>query len=57
MKFELYKDARGEWRWRLVSINGRTIADSGQGYSQKDDALNGINLVKATTASTPVYEK
>lgn len=33
MKFELYKDKAGEWRWRLVAKNGKTIADSGEGYN------------------------
>jgi uncharacterized protein YegP (UPF0339 family) len=36
-KFEVYKDKAKEWRWRLVSTNGRTIADSGEGYKNKGD--------------------
>ena len=47
MKFGVYKDARGEFRWRLVAANGRTIADSGEGYRVKSDCLAaGIRLVK-----------
>lgn len=45
MRFELYADSAGEWRWRLVAANGRTIADSGEGYSSKahgDRAIRGI---------------
>ena len=33
MKIELYVDKKGEWRWRLVALNGKTTADSGEGYS------------------------
>jgi len=30
----VYKSLRdGKWRWRLRSRNGRTVADSGEGYS------------------------
>ena len=45
-KFELYKDARGEYRWRLKSANGQTIATGGEGYTSKAGAHNGIDAVK-----------
>ena len=53
-KFEVYKDARGEYRWRLQSGNGQTIATGGEGYTTKAGALNGIAAVKrdAPAAST-----
>lgn len=44
--FQVYADAAGEWRWRLVAGNGRIIAESGEGYRQKQDCLHGIELVK-----------
>ena len=52
--FELYLDRAGEFRWRLVHQNGQIIADSGEGYTTKASAINGINSVKgsAPTAST-----
>lgn len=51
--FELYLDRAGEFRWRLVHQNGQLIADSGEGYTTKANAINGINSVKenAPTAS------
>lgn len=33
-KFELYK-AKDGWRWRLLSRNGKSIAESGEAYSRK----------------------
>jgi uncharacterized protein YegP (UPF0339 family) len=53
MKFETYLDGKQEWRWRLVADNGRTIADSGEGYRKYDDCLHGIALVKIST-KTPI---
>jgi uncharacterized protein YegP (UPF0339 family) len=44
--FKVYKDAGGEWRWRLVAGNDRIIADSGEGYRDKSDCLHAIELVK-----------
>lgn len=34
----------GKWRWRFVS-NGHVMADSGQGYSRRVDALTGCATV------------
>jgi uncharacterized protein YegP (UPF0339 family) len=34
-KFEIYKDTKGEFRWRLKSANGQTIATGGEGYASK----------------------
>jgi uncharacterized protein YegP (UPF0339 family) len=44
--FRVFQDAAGEWRWRLVSGNGRLIAASGEGYKHKADCLHGVELVK-----------
>ena len=44
--FQVYEDAAGEWRWRLVAGNDEVIADSGEGYRDKRDCLHGIELVK-----------
>lgn len=43
--FELYEDSAGEYRWRLRHQNGNVIADSGEGYTDRRDARNGIKSV------------
>lgn len=45
MTFEIYQDKRGEWRWRLKALNNRTIADSGEGYQQKEMLLKTLNVL------------
>jgi uncharacterized protein len=45
-KFYIYRDAKGEYRWRLRVGNGRIIADSGEGYVRKIDCERSIELVK-----------
>lgn len=58
MKFELYQDSNTEWRWRLIADNNvNVIADSGEGYKAKHDAVHGIGLIKGTTATTVVWEQ
>ena len=46
MRFELYRGAKGEWRWRLRARNGEVIAESGEGYVRREDCEHGIALVR-----------
>lgn len=45
----VYEDDAGEWRWRRVAPNGRVLADSGEGYTSKYDAI-----LAAGRANAPV---
>jgi len=42
-QIQKYTDDKGEFRWRLVSKNGRIIADSAEGYKTRQ------GLTKAVT--------
>ena len=55
-EFELYMDKAGEYRWRLRHQNGNIIADSGEGYTSKQNAQNGINSVKENAPGAPVND-
>ncbi|MGB9965853.1 DUF1508 domain-containing protein [Halobacterium hubeiense] len=48
--FEVFEDAGGEYRWRLVHDNGNVVADSGEGYTRERDAERAIEGVKANAA-------
>jgi uncharacterized protein YegP (UPF0339 family) len=56
MYFELYYESFQGWRWTLYAANHRKIANSGEGYVNKSDALAAINMVKAS-ATAPVRER
>ncbi len=56
-RFELYKDKKGEFRWRLMASNGQMIANSGEGYTSKDSAKNGIESVKKNAPAAAVEDK
>jgi uncharacterized protein YegP (UPF0339 family) len=57
LKFEVYKDKAGEFRWRLKAANGEILAVPGQGYKAKADAKNGIEVVqKSATDDKIKYE-
>lgn len=56
MAYWIYRDANNQWRWRLIAVNNRIIANSGEGYFNKTDCLHAIDLVKGS-ANAPVYEQ
>lgn len=55
MRFEIHKDAAGDWRWRLRTTNGNIVADSAEGYRHRADCERGIAIVKAA-ADAPVVD-
>jgi len=44
--FEVYEDKGEEWRWRLRHRNGEIIADSGEGYAERNKAVAAIERIK-----------
>jgi len=44
-KFEVYKDAGGQFRFRLIAPNNEIIAVS-EAYTSKAGCMNGIESVK-----------
>lgn len=52
--FEIYRDKASEWRWSLKAGNGQIIADSGEGYTRKEDALRAIHTVKDLVAAARI---
>lgn len=56
LTFEIYKDAKSEFRWRLKAGNGQIIATSGEGYKAKADAEHGIKLIQDGAAKAKVEE-
>ena len=51
MRYLLYKDVVGYWRWKLEADNNKIIADSSEGYFNEGDAIHGIELVKASSVA------
>ena len=53
--FELYEDAAGEHRWRLVS-GGEIIADGGEGYASRSGARAAVERVAAYAPDADVLD-
>ena len=55
-KFEIFKDQRGEYRFRLKAPNGQIIAVSGEGFTTKQSCLGGIESVKKYAPTAQVHD-
>jgi len=55
MTYHVYKDVDGQWRWYLSADNNRKIANSGEGYHNKQDCLHAIELIKGS-GNAPIRE-
>jgi len=54
--FQVFEDAAGEWRWRLVAGNGEIIADGGEGYASKRNAREAAERVQASAPDADVLD-
>lgn len=52
-KFEIYKDAAGEFRFRLKATNGQIIA-TGEGYKAMSGCKNGIASIVKNAPEAPI---
>jgi uncharacterized protein YegP (UPF0339 family) len=56
MRFEIYADASGSYRWRLVASNGQIVASSGESFASKANARRGTESVKANAGKAEIVE-
>jgi hypothetical protein len=56
MKFEIYVDRSGEYRWRLAASNGQTIASSGESFASKANARRAAENVKENAGKADIVE-
>ena len=55
-KFEVYQDAKTEYRFRLKASNGQTILAS-EGYATKAGCMNGIQSVRENSQLDQRFER
>jgi uncharacterized protein len=55
-QFEIYKDKKGHYRWRLLASNGESVA-SGEGYADKRGATMAAKNLKKWSATETIVDK
>jgi uncharacterized protein YegP (UPF0339 family) len=53
----VFQDTAGLWRWRVLAVNGRVVADSGEGYSTKANAHRAVDDLNHTDWPLPVKDR
>jgi uncharacterized protein len=54
---EIFEDENGDWRWRLISSNGRIVEDSSEGYKNKSECYERLYEVTSIQAGNLVTEE
>ena len=54
MKFEIFEDRAGEYRWRLRARNGEPMARGGEGFTTKRSCLRSVERIKEEVASAEI---
>ena len=44
-RFEIYKDKRGKWRWRVSGDNNEIVGASSQGFATKKLCMSNAGLL------------
>ena len=54
--FHLYKDKLNQYRWYFEAANGRKLADSGEGYHNRQDCIDAMLIIADTTRQTALFD-
>jgi uncharacterized protein YegP (UPF0339 family) len=54
--FEIFRDAAGQFRWRLKAGNHEIVATS-EAYVSKQAAMNSVQSVPHWSSNTPIKDK
>lgn len=56
LRFEIFRDIAGEYRYRIRASNGNIIGTSGEGYKAKADCRHAVDLIQAGAAAAQVQD-
>lgn len=56
MRFVIYEDVGGGYRWRLKTRNGRKMADSAEAYTRRRDCRIAVLKIKLGVATAKVSD-
>ena len=57
VRFDVYRDLRGKWHWKLLASNSKPIAISPKGYKSKWNCLYSLRLIAAAANGAPIWNQ
>jgi uncharacterized protein YegP (UPF0339 family) len=55
-RFEIVRDGRSGFRWRLRSGNNQTIATAGEAFTTRANCRAAVELVKRVSGGAPIQD-
>lgn len=56
MKFKIYRDKAGEFRWRLVASNDRIVVDSSESYLRREDVMRAVASLQTSVLTARIVD-
>lgn len=56
MKFKIYRDKAGEFRWTLLAPNNKIVADSSEGYTRREDVLRSVASLQTSILTARIID-
>ena len=56
LSFEVFKDSKKDFRWKLKAANGKVMAVSEEGYSSKSSCKSAIEWIKNHAAKAEIED-
>lgn len=56
-QFDAFEDLVGRWRWRLIGVNGRTVAMSGESFDSHWHALRAAENVRGAASAAQIVSE
>ncbi len=53
-QFDAFEDLVGKWRWRLLGVNGRAVATSGESFDSHWHALRAAENVRGVASGAQI---
>lgn len=53
-QFDAFEDLVGKWRWRLLGVNGQTVATSGESFDSHWHALRAAENVRGAASGAKI---
>ena len=52
----IYRDRAGQFRWRFIAPNGHMVADSGEGYVTRSNAVRAARRMRVIATDAAVVK-
>lgn len=56
VRFQIYRDRIGGYRWRIVAANNKIVSVSSESYDTKQGVKDSVNWIKYWADKAPVYD-